>query len=407
MKSWLKNIGPGFLISAAFIGPGTVTVCTVAGVNFGYGLLWALLLSIIACISLQEMAARLGIISQKGLSESIREQIHHPALRIMAIMLILSAIVIGNAAYEAGNISGAVLGITAITKPLSIDFPGFSLNVWSVIIGGIAFLLLSINSYKLLERVFITLVMLMSISFLITAIITKPDFLGILKGIFIPATTSSGIFTVIGLVGTTVVPYNLFLHAALVSEKWKYASELTFARKELVAAIVLGGVVSMSIVICGAAPHLTNVSTGADLALGLKPLYGQFATWFMALGLFSAGITSAVTAPLAAAYVVKGCFGWTCGLKSAKFRTVWASILFIGVFVSTLKLKPVDIIKFAQIANGLLLPIVAIFLFWIVNRTSVMGKRKNTLWQNIWGVLIIGITIFLGAKTIYSVFSAI
>jgi NRAMP (natural resistance-associated macrophage protein)-like metal ion transporter len=108
IKNWFKNIGPGPLVAAAFIGPGTVTVCTLAGVNFGFSLLWAMVLSILATVILQEMAARLGIVSQKGLSEVIRSQISNPLLRTMAIILILSAIVIGNAAYEAGNISGSI-----------------------------------------------------------------------------------------------------------------------------------------------------------------------------------------------------------------------------------------------------------------------------------------------------------
>ena len=403
MRSWFKNVGPGVLVSAAFIGPGTVTVCTLAGVNFQYALLWALLLSIVACISLQEMAARLGIIAQKGLSDCIREEITNPVLKFLAIVLIFSAIVVGNAAYEAGNITGAVLGVTAIAPPLDLEIGNFTLNLWSLIIGGIAFALLAIGNYKILERVFIGLVALMSISFLITAFLTEPDFLEILKGLFIPSTGSAGILTVIALVGTTVVPYNLFLHASLVGEKWKHPSQLGVARKELTIAIILGGLVSMAIVITAAVPNLTNVNSAADLALGLRPLFGDYATIFIAFGLIAAGITSSITAPLAAAYVVKGCFGWEKGMQSIKFKSVWASILLLGVFFSSLQLKPIEIIKFAQIANGLLLPIIAIFLFWIVNRASVMGEYRNTLIQNILGVLIIGIAIFLGAKSIYTV----
>jgi NRAMP (natural resistance-associated macrophage protein)-like metal ion transporter len=114
IKNIFKNIGPGTLVAAAFIGPGTVTLCTLAGVNFGFALLWAMVLSIIATIFLQEMAARLGIISQKGLSEVIRTEIQNPTFRKVVIVLILSAIVIGNAAYEAGNISGGILGLEAI-----------------------------------------------------------------------------------------------------------------------------------------------------------------------------------------------------------------------------------------------------------------------------------------------------
>jgi len=407
VKNWLKNVGPGVLVSAAFIGPGTVTVCTLAGVNFQYALLWALLLSVIACVILQEMAARLGIIAQKGLSECIREEIKNPVLKVLAIILIFSAIVIGNAAYEAGNITGAVLGITAITSPLTLEIGNFTLNLWSVIVGAIAFALLAIGNYKILERVFIALVALMSISFLITAFLTKPDFFQVLNGLFIPTTGSAGILTVIALVGTTVVPYNLFLHASLVGEKWKLPSDLKIARRELSIAIVLGGLVSMAIVITAAVPNLDDVTSAADLALGLKPLFGEYATLFIAVGLLAAGITSSITAPLAAAYVVKGCLGWEKGLKSLKFKSVWAAILIMGVFFSSLQLKPVEIIQFAQIANGLLLPIIAMFLFWIVNRSSVMGEYRNTLKQNILGIVIIGITIFLGAKSIYTVLNGI
>lgn len=404
MRNWFKNVGPGVLVSAAFIGPGTVTVCTLAGVNFQFALLWALLLSIISCIVLQEMAARLGLVSQAGLSESIRKEIQNPILRGFAIALILSAIVIGNAAYEAGNITGAVLGITAIMSPLEVQIGSyFSLNVWSVVIGAVAFILLYIGNYKILERVFIALVALMSISFIITAFLTQPDISAILEGMFVPKMGADGILTVIALVGTTVVPYNLFLHASLVSEKWKNPSKIKIARKELTAAIILGGIVSMAIVICAAAPNLTNVSSAADLAVGLNPLFGEYATWFIAIGLLAAGITSAITAPLAAAYVVKGCFGWENGMKSIKFRAVWISILSLGVLFSSLKFSPIEIIRFAQIANGLLLPIIAIFLFWIVNKISVMGKYKNSMSQNIFGIIIIVISIFLGAKSIYSV----
>jgi len=114
IKNWFKNIGPGTLVAAAFIGPGTVTLCTLAGVNFGFNLLWAMLLSVIATIILQEMAARLGVVSQKGLSEVIREEIKIPFVKHFVTLLILGAIVVGNAAYEAGNISGGILGLETI-----------------------------------------------------------------------------------------------------------------------------------------------------------------------------------------------------------------------------------------------------------------------------------------------------
>ncbi|MBI6117754.1 Nramp family divalent metal transporter [Salegentibacter maritimus] len=402
MRNFLKNLGPGILVSAAFIGPGTVTVCTLAGVEFGYSLLWALLLSIFSCIILQEMAARLGVVSQKGLSDVIREEIKKPAFRVLAIILIFSAIVIGNAAYEAGNITGAVLGAEAIFGVQNIQFGDFKLNLWSIFIGSVAFILLFTGSYKTLEKVFIGLVLLMSISFVLTAILTKPDILEILNGL-IPTSNAAGLLTVMAIVGTTVVPYNLFLHASLVSEKWKEASYLSIARKELIVSIILGGTVSMAILISAASSGLTNVNSAADMAVSLEPLFGKFATWFMSLGLLAAGITSSITAPLAAAYVVKGCFGWKGGMKSLKFKMVWASVLILGVFFSSLQINPIEIIRFAQIANGILLPVIAIFLFWVVNKALVLGKHRNSKLQNVLGLLVIALSVFLGIKAILSV----
>ncbi|UAB83875.1 Nramp family divalent metal transporter [Zunongwangia sp. SCSIO 43204] len=402
MKNYLKELGPGVLVSAAFIGPGTVTACTLAGVNFGYSLLWALLLSVFSCIILQEMAARLGVVTQKGLSDNIRAELKKPVWRFLALALIFSAIVIGNAAYEAGNITGAVLGLQAVFGEQQFSLFNFDINLWSLFVGATAFAILWIGNYKVLEKIFIALVILMSLAFTITAIVVKPDIAEILNG-FIPNNISTGILGVIALVGTTVVPYNLFLHASLVSEKWKEKKYLKTAKIELIIAIVLGGIVSMAILVCGAASGLDGVNNAVDLAEGLKPVFGDFASWFMAIGLLAAGITSSITAPLAAAYVVKGCLGWQTNLKSGKFKAVWAFVVILGVFCSSLKIQPIQLIQFAQIANGILLPVIAIFLFWVVNKTSVLGNYKNTLTQNIFGFIVIAIAVFLGAKSIYTV----
>lgn len=396
MFKWIKNIGPGTLVAAAFIGPGTVTLCSKAGVQFGYSLLWAMLLSIIATIVLQEMAARTGIITQKGLAEVIKGQITSPLLRNIAIFLILGAVVIGNAAYEAGNISGASLGMYVFGEEYAVFYP--------ILIGIIAFTVLFIGNYKILERSLVALVLLMSISFLITAILTKPDMLAILKGTFTPTIPKDSILIIIGLIGTTVVPYNLFLHASLVKEKWKTKEDLASARKDTIISIILGGIVSMTIIVAATAIRGGSVDNAFDLAKGLEPLYGENAKYLLGIGLFAAGITSAITAPLAAAYVAKSCFGWNASLKDNRFRAVWMIILVLGVVFSSLKFKPVEVITFAQVANGLLLPIVAIFLVWIVNKANVLGKYKNTLFQNILAICIIVIAIILGIKGIYKVF---
>ena len=391
-----KKIGPGVLVAAAFIGPGTVTACTLAGVGFGYTLLWAMLLSIVATIVLQEMAARLGIITQNGLADAIKNELGTPWIRMLLVGIVLAAIVIGNAAYEAGNIGGATLGMNALFGEEYSD-------IYPFIIGGLAFILLYLGNYKALEKVFVTLVLIMSISFLLTAIVTKPNLIEILKGMFLPTVPGDSILMIIALVGTTVVPYNLFLHASLVSEKWKTKEDLRTARKDTIISIALGGIVSMAIVIAAAAIPGEEITNVMDLARGLEPLYGDSAKYFMGIGLFAAGVTSAITAPLAAAYVASSCFGWKVGLKDFKFRIVWMIILGLGIFFLSFDIKPIEIIKFAQVANGILLPVIAIFLLWIVNKVSVMGKYRNTKFQNILGFLIIVLVIVLGAKSILKV----
>jgi len=403
----LKNIGPGPLVAAAFIGPGTVTLCTLAGVGFGYALLWAMILSIIATLVLQEMAARLGIISQKGLSEIIRSEIKNPIFKVVAIILILSAIVIGNAAYEAGNISGGVLGLETVLGNPTVNLGSIDIKTLPLLIGVVAFIVLYIGKYKVLERSLIALVLLMSLAFVTTAILTKPDLSEIFKGAFIPTFPNDSLLTVIGLIGTTVVPYNLFLHASLVKEKWHKEEDLKFARKDTIVAVILGGIVSMCIIISAAAIPTTNVSNAADLALGLEPLFGSYAKYFLAIGLFAAGITSAITAPLAAAYVATGCLGWSSSMRTRKFRAVWILILLLGVLFSSFGIKSIEIIKFAQVANGILLPVIAGFLLWVVNRSSVLGTYKNSVLQNVIGFIILAITIFLGAKSILKVFELI
>jgi len=404
MKNPLKNIGPGTLVAAAFIGPGTVTVCTLAGVKFGFELLWAMALSIIATIVLQEMAARLGLVSGKGLAANVKEELKTPGLRIVALVLIVAAIVIGNAAYEAGNISGGVLGLQTIFKDATLAVGGFQLNYLSLLIGIIAFVLLFIGNYKVIERSLVTLVIVMSISFLVAAILTNPNWISVLKGVFTPSLPSESILMVIALMGTTVVPYNLFLHASLVQEKWSGAGALKAARKDLYVSIVLGGLVSMAIIICAAGIQQGDVNNAADLAKGLEPLYGSVSKYVLSLGLFAAGITSAITAPLAAAYVARDCFGWKKDLKSVTFRVVWMFILVLGVVFSSIGFKPIEIIQFAQVANGLLLPIIAGFLLWIVNKKSVLGTYRNNSWQTIFGLIIVLATVALGARSLYKVF---
>ena len=287
MFRWFSKIGPGTLIAAAFIGPGTVTICMLAGVDHGFDLLWAMIFSIIATIVLQEMAARIGLVTNKGLGEIIRYEASGTALKIISILLVLSAIVLGNAAYEAGNISGGVMGLEAMGVPVKFN----GMNLMSLVIGAIAFILLYIGKYKIIERSLIFLVVIMSIAFISAAIATGPSIKEILTGIFVPSIPDDdGALVVMGIVGTTVVPYNLFLHASLVKEKWKGSGHLADVRKDLYISICLGGLVSIMIIIAAASLNGTGLSVGSalDMAASLENILGPAAKYVIGLGLFAA-----------------------------------------------------------------------------------------------------------------------
>ncbi|MEP0985998.1 Nramp family divalent metal transporter [Ekhidna sp.] len=397
MNRFKKYFGPSTLVTAAFIGPGTLTVCTISGANFGYTLLWVLLFATIATIILQEMTARLGLITQNGLGEAIRSQIANPIAKASAIILVFTAIIVGNAAYEAGNISGAVLGISGI---FGTKIP------WALFIGVISFGILFIGRVKIIERILIALVILMSVVFIITAILVKPDFSAILSGFFIPSLTDKNQLAILGLIGTTIVPYNLFLHASSVSQKWKKAEDLKDLQKENGVAIGLGGLISMAIVIASAATIFGKGVSGInEMALQLEPLLGSWAKYFLALGLFAAGISSSITAPMAAAYTARGIFGWDSNFRSLRFRAVWIFILMTGTLFSMLGYKPIEVIQVAQVANGILLPIIVFFLIYLCNKRSLLNDYVNKNWQNALAAIVILVSIIIGFRSLNSVFN--
>jgi len=401
--SWRKYIGPGPIVAAAFIGPGTVTVCTLAGVNFGFDLLWAMGLSIIATIVLQEMAARIGLVTQKGLASVISETLQKGILRYFSIFLVMTAIVIGNASYEAGNISGGALGIELFVQAPFLSLGQLQVNILNLIIGSLALILLLTGSYKTISNYLTGLVILMSIAFLGTAIWSKPDLQDLMHG-FSPKVNTENIFTIVALIGTTVVPYNLFLHSSLVSQKWKSVQDLKYIRVDTMIAVVLGGLVSMAIIITAKAGSAIEVKSAVDLAIGLEPMMGKMAKYFMAFGLFAAGITSAITAPLAGSLVVAGSFGLSTDLKSLPMRVSIIGILGLGLVFSSFGIKPIQLILFAQLANGVLLPLLSGYILWLVNKKSVMGLHTNRLWMNVIAFGIWLITLVLGGMSVWKVF---
>jgi Mn2+/Fe2+ NRAMP family transporter len=392
----LKSIGPGAMVAAAFIGPGTITTATIAGGNFGYTLLWAVLFSTIACLVLQEMSARLGVVGQLGVGEAIRVKLVLTALRIAALSLVIGAILVGNAAYEAGNIAGGAVGLDVMVPRAPSPYP----SPFVLVVAIAAFALLWTGKYRFIERTLVTLVAVMGLVFLVAAILSGPDWSQVVAGLFTPRIPENGWLKVIGLIGTTVVPYNLFLHASSAKQSWSGAEDLASARLDTVLSVSLGGVITAAILIAAAAtaeqPNVDEMTSAGSLAKSLSTLAGEWSGWLLAIGFLAAGLSSTVTAPLAAAFATAEVFGWEKEMSDRRFRAIWILVLAVGVVFASAGIKPLQVIVFAQVANGLLLPIVAAFLVWVMNDKKIMGEHANSLAVNVMGLLVISVTLGLG-----------
>ncbi|WP_340693169.1 Nramp family divalent metal transporter, partial [Hyphomonas sp.] len=324
-------IGPGALVAAAFIGPGTVTACTLAGASFGFALVWALVFATLATMILQDMAARLGVMGRVGLGEALVSGTGNPFLKWGAAGLVLAALALGNAAYEAGNLSGGALGLEAIVGEGAI-----SRRVIVLVLAVTAAFVLLIGRYKLIERILVALVILMSLAFAGSAILVRPD-VGAMLGGLVPRVPEGGLLTAIALIGTTIVPYNLFLHAASAREHWPDATPqaLAEAQTDTRVSVGLGGLISILILTTAAASLFQSgqqVSSAVDMAAAIAPTYGEAARYLVGLGLFAAGLTSSITAPLATAYALSEIAGKPRG--GPLFKGVALAILVIGTLVA-------------------------------------------------------------------------
>ena len=375
------------LVTAAFIGPGTVTSCTLAGAQFGYALVWALGFATVATVILQNLSARVALVRGQGLGEAIMEALPSPALKWAAAALLAAALILGNAAYEAGNISGSALGLSAI---IGGDF-GLPLPL---IVGLFSIALLAAGNPKWLEKLLIGLVIVMSLSFLVALGVTRPDIGALLAGM-VPTLPDGSLLTAMALIGTTVVPYNLFLHAASVRNRWTGPDGIEEASNESAISIGLGGLVSIAILATAAAALFgsnTVITDAVGMAKQIEPLYGELARQALGLGLLGAGLTSALTAPMATGYIVRELWPGADEAASAR-RQRWTmvGIAAVGTLVASAGIKPVEIIMLAQVANGLLLPLVAAFLVWVVQSPALMGKYAIGGLHRIlaWGILAI------------------
>lgn len=394
IKDKLKAIGPGAMITASFIGPGTVTTATSTGASYGYALLWAVIFSIIATMVLQEMSARLGIVAHQGLGEAIASHFENPTLRKFSIILVGSSITLGCAAYISGDLSGSAMGIATILNTDS-QFIG-------PIIGCIVLFLVYKGSYKMLERLLTGLVVIMALVFVTTMFIAKPDLGELVKGC-IPQIPKGGIMMVISLIGTTIVPYNFFIHSSSAKENWDSVDQLELSKWDTYISIGVGGLITASILITSATlMRGINVTSAADLSIQLEPLLGSWSKVFLSVGLFAAGLSSAIATPLGASYTLAGLLGWKYSNDDIRFRRVNTVIVLIGILVSGTGFNPLSIILVAQALNGIILPIIVIFLVAITCSKKVLGNYTNGIVNKTIGIAVSIITLVLGFSALVS-----
>jgi Mn2+/Fe2+ NRAMP family transporter len=380
----MQQAKTSLMVTAAFIGPGTVTTATLAGAELGYGLWWALLFSILATMIIQDMASRLGLATGRGMSENLITAYRHPALKYSVFVLVIVALGIGNAAYEGGNLSGAALGMRSV-------FAG-SQGVWVSVLGALALCLIWLNRLNLLTNVLVILVAIMSLVFLLAAMTAGVDIEQLKRGIM-----GIGLFDnstlLLAIIGTTIVPYNIFLHSSLSAQVRQSDQEISLDRKQLISSISLGGLITLAIMSCAAnAFFLTQTSVDrGNIASQLSPILGDWAQWFFGIGIFAAGLTSAITAPLATAYAICGLlFQPSASITSSyAFRMIATIVVVIGISIALSGAQPIVIIVTAQAANALLLPFALILLLGLLNRTHVMGTYRNTAIVNLMAVIVL------------------
>lgn len=362
------------VLSAAFIGPGTVTTAATAGATHGLSLLWALTFSTVACIVLQEGAARLTAVSGRTLGDAIR----HRFGRSVAIA-VAGSVVLGCAAYEAGNILGGVAGLRLV---IDLPTPAATLGLGLVAAG-----LLATATTAGVARLLGAVVAGMGGIFLLAAVRIAPAVDTLVRGAFVPTIPADGLGLVLGLIGTTVVPYNLFLGSGLAR-----GHDPATLRFGIVTSVGLGGIVSAAVMVVGTAVDapldFARLAAVLDDRLGLGAVVG--------IGLFAAGASSAITAPWAAAFAVESVAGGNLGRRRRAW--VWGGVLALGVALGLTGVKPIPMILLAQMLNGLLLPLVATVLLWALNSRDLLGDSTNGRIANALGLAVWVVSVVLGTS---------
>lgn len=404
-RSWLRNaaaflavLGPGIVTGSVDNDAGGITTYSVAGAIYGYRLLWTLVPSFIALVVIQEMNARMGVVTGKGLADLIRENFGVKITFLIFVLLLTADI--GNTATEFAGVAGSLM-IFGISKYVSV--PVAALAVWLLVVKG---------TYRTTERIFLFFSFCL-LSYVVSAILAGPEWGRIGADFVKPRLQSDAAYLsmVLGIVGTTVAPWMQFYMQSAVIEKRIRLEEYRYVVWDVVIGCVATVVVAFFIIVACAATLYENgivIEEAKDAAVALAPLAGRFASELFAFGLFVASIFSATILPLATAFYVCEAFGFEAGVdkkfsEAPQFYTLFTFIMAVGVFIILLPEAPlIAITIWVQVLNGALLPVVVISMIRMVNNPRIMGRYTNNLFQNIVGyattAVLVALTVLLAVS---------
>lgn len=388
---FLALIGPGIITSNVDNDAGGIATYSLCGARFGYSLLWTLIPITALLIVIQEMSMRMGVVTGKGLSDLIRERFGvRVTFYLMAAIFIVN---LGNVFAEFAGIA-ASLGIVGVSKYISV--PAAAALVWLLVVKG---------NYKRVEKVFLA-ACLVYISYIVAGIMVHPPWKEIARSVTVPTISFDGgaLAMVVGLVGTTIAPWMQFYLQAAVVEKGIKISEYRLAKWDVVTGSVVVNVVAFFIIVaCGATLfiHGVNVTDAADAAAALKPLAGEYASLLFGFGLLNASLFAACILPLSTAFFISEAFGWEAGVdkkfsEAPQFYSLYTAIIALGVAAILLPGIPLlKIMYLSQVLNGVVLPVVIVFMLVLINDRRLMGTHVNRLPQNAVAIAISALIIAL------------
>lgn len=399
---FLAILGPGIITGSVDNDAGGITTYSVAGAMYGYGLIWTLIPSFIVLLVIQEMNARMGIVTGKGLSDLIRENAGMKITFFIFIGLLFSNI--GNTTTEFAGVAGS-MEIFGISKYISV--PVAAIMVWFLVVKG---------TYKIAERIFLIFSVSL-LTYVVSALMSKPHWEEIGSSIIHPQMEMStqSLAMVIALVGTTIAPWMQFYMQSSVIEKGLKMKNYRYTIIDIAVGCVVTVVVAFFIMVaCGSTLHPNGVviNEAKDAALALKPLAGAIASQVFAFGLFVASVFSATILPLATAFYVSEAFGFEAGIdkkwdEAKEFYTLYTGILVISAIIILIPNAPlIQISIWSQVLNGILLPVVLVSMILLINNKKIMGNYVNNKFQNIigWGAVAVltGLSLMLLVMPLFS-----